>query len=115
MTQIYQHEEDSKRGDHTLSIVLGIRGTFHFTALFFTFSVTGFVFYYLNFFDAYTAGIFVLFLLPVFGYFLLWYRHVRKDESKADYTNTMRLNLISSVSLVVFFLWLSSRQLFPGI
>jgi len=115
MTQIYQHEEDAKRGDRTLSIVLGIRGTFHFTAIFFAISITGFVFYYLKYFDRYTAGIFILFLFPVLVYFLLWYRLARKDESKADFTNTMRLNLISSVGLSAFFLWLSFRHLFAGI
>src|SRR5688572_14873419 len=30
MTQIYQHEEDAKRGDRTFSMMLGIRGTFYF-------------------------------------------------------------------------------------
>lgn len=30
LTQIYQHEEDSKRGDRTLSILLGYRGFFCF-------------------------------------------------------------------------------------
>ena len=32
ITQVYQHKEDSERGDRTLSILLGIRGTFLFTA-----------------------------------------------------------------------------------
>lgn len=36
MTQVYQHEEDANRGDQTLSLKLGIRGTFHFTALMFS-------------------------------------------------------------------------------
>ena len=32
MTQIYQHEEDEKHGDVTLSRKLGIRGTFYFVS-----------------------------------------------------------------------------------
>src|SRR5690349_6999768 len=46
MTQIYQHEEDSNRGDITLSIKLGILGTFYFTAACFTLAVAGFVFFF---------------------------------------------------------------------
>ncbi|RZK46863.1 MAG: prenyltransferase, partial [Hymenobacter sp.] len=32
LTQIYQHQEDARRGDRTLSLRLGIRGTFGFAA-----------------------------------------------------------------------------------
>ena len=32
ITQVYQHKEDRERGDFTLSLSLGILGTFHFTA-----------------------------------------------------------------------------------
>ena len=46
MTQIYQHEEDRRRNDQTLSLKLGILGTFHFTAIFFTLAMGGF-FYFL--------------------------------------------------------------------
>ncbi|MGB3075605.1 MAG: UbiA family prenyltransferase, partial [Chitinophagales bacterium] len=35
MTQIYQHEEDAKHGDVTLSRMLGIHGTFVFTGIVF--------------------------------------------------------------------------------
>ena len=33
LTQVYQHEEDARRGDRTLSLRLGIRGTFVFAAV----------------------------------------------------------------------------------
>jgi 1,4-dihydroxy-2-naphthoate octaprenyltransferase len=33
MTQIYQHEEDARRGDKTFSLLLGIKETFIFTAV----------------------------------------------------------------------------------
>ncbi|HEX8350821.1 MAG TPA: UbiA family prenyltransferase, partial [Hymenobacter sp.] len=33
LTQVYQHTEDRERGDQTLSLVLGIRGTFVFAAI----------------------------------------------------------------------------------
>ena len=35
LTQVYQHGEDARRGDRTLSLLLGIKGTFAFSTLFF--------------------------------------------------------------------------------
>ncbi|MGB4774528.1 MAG: UbiA family prenyltransferase, partial [Daejeonella sp.] len=39
LTQVYQHQEDAKRGDKTLSMVLGIRGSFCFSACLFAMAV----------------------------------------------------------------------------
>jgi 1,4-dihydroxy-2-naphthoate octaprenyltransferase len=105
MTQVYQHEEDAKRGDHTLSLKLGIRGTFVFTAVVFSVAVAGFVFYFIEFFEVKYAYAFVLALFPVLAYFLFWFLKVWKDESKANYTYAMRLNFVSATCLNVFFIY----------
>ncbi|NJL74907.1 MAG: UbiA family prenyltransferase [Saprospiraceae bacterium] len=104
MTQIYQHEEDSKRGDLTLSIKLGVLGTFHFTALAFSISTAGFFLYFFHYFSWQTALIHVMCLTPVLLFFGYWYWKVRKDPSNADFEHTMRLNLVSSIMLNLFFL-----------
>ncbi len=41
MTQIYQHEEDAKHGDKTMSMLLGIRGTFIFVQVVFALAAIG--------------------------------------------------------------------------
>jgi 4-hydroxybenzoate polyprenyltransferase len=46
MTQIYQHEEDMKRGDKTLSVVLGIKGTFYFVGAVFGLVTIAFILYF---------------------------------------------------------------------
>ena len=107
MTQIYQHEEDSRRGDTTLSIKLGITGTFHFTAIFFTISTAGFFLYFTRFHSLSSAFAFLIALTPVLVYFAWWYMKTRQDPSRADFTNTMRLNWVSSVQLSLFFIYLS--------
>lgn len=104
MTQIYQHEEDGKRGDETISRKLGILGTFHFTALFFAFSCLGFVMFYYQYYSLGVAVSFQLSLTPILGFFAWWYFKVRGDRTKADFQNTMRLNLISSLVLNLYFL-----------
>ncbi|MEM9895776.1 MAG: UbiA family prenyltransferase [Bacteroidota bacterium] len=106
MTQVYQHGEDEKRGDLTISRILGILHTFHFTAIWFTFSTAGFVYYFRQYFALDTALLFLFALLPVLLFFGRWYFLVRKDRDMADYKNTMNLNLISSACLNAFFFYL---------
>ena len=106
MTQVYQHEEDSRRGDKTISLRLGILGTFVFTGIFFTCSVGGFWFYFLNYSPIGLQGaiVFQLLLLPVLVYFLRWFFQVRKDVKAADFERTMQLNWLSSMVFNIFFM-----------
>lgn len=103
MTQVYQHEEDGKRGDLTISRMLGIRGTFIFTMVFFSLAMGGFAWFYINWFDEiYAIGLFVA-LFPVLVYFLYWFWQVYKNPLKADFKSTMKLNFISATCFNLFF------------
>lgn len=104
MTQVYQHEEDYRRGDITLSYRLGVRGTFHFTGGVFVLVAGAFFLYYQRWFTIIEGGLFLLFLLPVLTYFVLWYRKVRGNPQHVNFRGTMRLNMISGVCLNAFFL-----------
>ena len=106
MTQVYQHDEDSKRGDFTISLMLGIRGTFFFVAVIFAFVTIGFFFYLKHFFSDFYGLVFLSALFPVLVYFLIWFSTVYKDEIKADYVHTMRLNFISATCLNFYFIFL---------
>lgn len=106
MTQVYQHEEDAKRGDRTFSLMLGIKGTFYFAALFFAAATAGFVLYLSSFFELKYAFTFLAVLSPVLIYFFYWFNLVRHDGSKANHQNTMRLNFISATCLNGFFIYL---------
>ncbi|MGC1241889.1 MAG: UbiA family prenyltransferase [Chryseosolibacter sp.] len=106
LTQVYQHEEDRKRGDHTLSAKLGIVGTFYFAASVFTLAITGFLFYFKFVFSEQYAWAFVSALLPVLAFFFYWFILILKESRKADYQHTMRLNLISAACLNAFFIYL---------
>jgi 1,4-dihydroxy-2-naphthoate octaprenyltransferase len=105
MTQIYQHEEDSKRGDKTLSILLGINGTFVFTAIVFAFATLGFVFYFVFFFKVKYALVFLASLAPVLLYFFVWFIQARNNIEVVNYSRTMWLNFISAVCLNGFFIY----------
>lgn len=106
MTQIYQHEEDAKRGDMTISRMLGIRGTFYFVGITFSIVTIGFILYFNNFFSAKYAWIFLGALFPVASYFFYWLLRAHRDTTKADYSHTMWLNFISATCLNIFFIYL---------
>lgn len=103
MTQVYQHQEDGRRGDRTLSLLLGIRGTFLFTASIFGAVSVAYFFYFWRYEGFYWAVGFELALLPVLVYFFSWFYAVWKEASRANFKSTMRLNLISAVCLNSFF------------
>jgi 1,4-dihydroxy-2-naphthoate octaprenyltransferase len=106
LTQVYQHESDSRRGDLTLSRILGIKGTFVFAQIWMVVGAALLVFSMIA-----ENAIEPLFLvaaasIPSFLYFFLWTRRVWIDQQQADFDNTMRYNIISSLSLSVgFILW----------
>ncbi len=103
MTQIYQHSEDRKRGDTTMSMLLGIKGTFIFTGLIFGITFLGFFLYLPQ-----TQFIqFILFNIPTIAFFNYWFFKTLKDERQANFKNTMWLNLLASVCLNgVYIYWI---------
>ncbi len=106
MTQVYQHGEDGRRGDHTISRMLGIKGTFYWTISVFSLGTAGFILYFFYYYSLTIALIFPVFMTPTLVYFLLWFLRVLKDEKAADYKSTMNLNKISSVSFILLFTFL---------
>lgn len=107
MTQIYQHEEDRKRGDITISLIAGIRGTFILTACLFVIGLVGFYIYYKN--DRIVQDFYALlvFMLPVFLYFNYWFVEVLKNKKAANFKHTMRFNALSSLCLIAYFSYLA--------
>jgi 1,4-dihydroxy-2-naphthoate octaprenyltransferase len=112
MTQVYQHEEDARRGDRTLSLLLGVRGTFIFVMAVFAAAAGLFGWYFSIFFSPATALRFGIHLAPVFLFFAFWFFRVWRNPAKADYGHTMWLNFISALSLNAFFirLWMDTSH-----
>lgn len=106
MTQIYQHEEDEKHGDMTISRKLGIRGTFYFVSAMFSVVTLGFILYFHTFVELKYAWTFLAALFPVIAYFFIWFFQVYQDQTKADFSHTMWLNFISATALNAYFIYL---------
>ncbi len=110
LTQVYQHEEDKIRGDKTLSLKLGIKGTFIFSGMAFGIAIAA-MFYLFKVYKSIELYIcFLVFMLPTFIFFNVWANKVWNDNLKANFKNTMRLNMISSLSfsLGMAFIWWKS-------
>ncbi len=105
MTQVYQHEEDAKRGDRTISLMLGITGTFTFVLIIFTLAAAGYVWYFYSFYELRFGIVFLMSLSPVVVFFLIWFFLVLKNPTKANFSNTMWLNFLSALCLNGFFFW----------
>jgi 1,4-dihydroxy-2-naphthoate octaprenyltransferase len=104
MTQIYQHDEDEKRGDRTFSLLLGIKGTFVWTMSIFTIASSLFVWYFISYYSLNIGLVFLVMMSPVVFFFLKWMIDAWQDKTKANYKSTMRLNLLSAVCFNTFFI-----------
>jgi len=113
LTQIYQHEQDKADGVKTISMQLGIKGTFLFSgAAFFLLGlcmVSYLAFYKQNLAE---AVLFLLILSPVVFYFSVWMKNTFKNETEANFENTMKMNQIGAYSMNVFFILLFLNSIY---
>lgn len=104
LTQAYQHAEDAKRGDKTLSIALGINGTFVFAGMSFLLAAILLSLTYWVDGKIWNIPLFLIFTAPSVYYFFRWYGKVKKDIEQVNYRNTMKMVTISAICLNLFFI-----------
>jgi 1,4-dihydroxy-2-naphthoate octaprenyltransferase len=105
LTQVYQHEEDHRRGDITLSLKLGILGTFYFTSIWFLISGMAFVYYFFASGAGWAVWWFLGCTSPLVVYFFYWFSLVQKEPQKyASHKMAMLMNKISASTLNFFFI-----------
>jgi len=97
LTQIYQHEADTKDGVKSISSRLGYRGTFIFTAIVYSIAFMVLAYHFFSELDGDKFFVLATCMLPILVYFFIWARKVWKDISAASFSNTMRMNLLASV------------------
>jgi 1,4-dihydroxy-2-naphthoate polyprenyltransferase len=97
LTQIYQHKQDKADGVNTLSSRLGYTGTFIFTGLIYLFAMAVLGYYLISSLQQTNFLIIQIFFIPVLVYYLWWFGKVIKNTDAANFTNTMRMNLLASV------------------
>ena len=104
ITQIYQHESDREDGVKTLSMLLGKKSTFIFTALLFSMAT---LFVYFSFHSDTAINNFWLFnivMLPSTIYFIYWAKRSFKNSTHINFKNAMNMLMLSSMLSNLYFL-----------
>lgn len=111
LTQIYQHQEDARRGDRTLSLRLGIRGTFVFAAggLLAGAATMGLAYWLRG--ELRNLLIFLVATGPVVALFGRWAGLAWRNPALANFEWTMRMNKVSSICLSAAFIAMLAGRL----
>jgi 1,4-dihydroxy-2-naphthoate octaprenyltransferase len=104
LTQIYQHKEDKKEGVKTISSLLGFKGTFIFTAIVYCIAFATLCYYFFLSLEAKEFYVLATCMLPVLVYFFIWGAKVWKNTGYADFSNTMRMNVLASLCTNIGFI-----------
>ena len=106
LTQVYQHDEDRRRGDRTISMLVGVRGTFLLSGAIFLAAACLFVWHFAVLkASPGRAAAFLLIQTPLVLYFTYWAWLAFRDARQADFRHAMMMNLLSSALNNVFFVW----------
>ncbi len=106
ITQVYQHRQDAADGVKTISILLGIRGTFLFCASMYCI-VAGLLFsYFFNTQQVWQFCLLLIFFVPIIVYVGRWVNKVWQNEALADFKHTMQLNWLASTCTNLAFITL---------
>jgi 1,4-dihydroxy-2-naphthoate octaprenyltransferase len=103
ITQIYQHKEDSERGDFTISYKLGTMGTFIFSGSLFLVACAIAWHYFNSFYNSQHFLVFIYSLVPVVMYFFYWSGKTYLNKAFADYEHAMGMTFVSSSCMIICF------------
>ncbi len=105
LTQVYQHGEDAARGDKTMSMLLGVRGTFIFGWIFLAVATALFALYYIVAeASPLKAALYLLSQSPVIAYLAIWTSRVFRDPLAANYRGMAGMNILASTLMNAFFI-----------
>ncbi|MEP6676036.1 MAG: UbiA family prenyltransferase [Ferruginibacter sp.] len=109
LTQIYQHRQDFEDGVITISYKLGYMGTFLFCAIVYGFAWILMAQYFISKEAWYKLVMVSIFFIPVIVYFISWFGKVKKDNSAANFKNTMKMNWLAAgctnTAFIILLIW----------
>jgi 1,4-dihydroxy-2-naphthoate octaprenyltransferase len=115
LTQIYQHDSDRERGDKTISMTLGIKGTFLFSAFMFALGFALLLITYYQQTRLIAIGILLIASFPIGFYFIRWMWLSWQDEDHVNHRNTMNMNAIASLGLSAAFIGILVLEHYLGV
>lgn len=102
LTQMYTHQQDANRGDLTISLRLGIKGTFTLGLVAFLVAILLMGLHFYNVKKLFHFYLFLLFLSPVAAYFFWWRKNAKIQPLVANYTFTRLFVMITTISMGLF-------------
>lgn len=105
LSQIYQHTQDRADGVTSISMLLGYRGTFLFSAALFILGTLCFCFHFMVI-DPWSVLTFSICLFPSTVYFFFWAWDVWKSTAAANYQRSMRMSILSAIGMNLCFIFL---------
>ena len=106
ISQIYQHQQDAKDGVTTISMLLGIKGTFIFCAAMYCVVFALLFSYFFSKGNLLPFYLLQIFFLPIIVYFARWVWLVWRNNFLADFKHTMQLNWLASTCTNLAFITL---------
>jgi len=113
LTQIYQHEADKKDGVISISYKLGYIGTFVFSGILFAIATLLLFYYFRSKHQQFDLLLFIIMILPAAYFLTAWFNKVRNNIVHANFENTMKMNLLTSVCMNLYFTILIFINLLP--
>jgi 1,4-dihydroxy-2-naphthoate polyprenyltransferase len=96
ITQVYQHKADAADGVKTISMLLGVRGTFIFCGIMYTLAFGMLFFIYQSRQQLSDFLVLQLFFLPVIFFFIRWLLAVWRNPAAAGFRQTMQMNWLAA-------------------
>ena len=104
LTQIYQHRQDKEDGVKTMSMLLGYKGTFIFSAICYFLSMLFIGYYFAGNLELDRFLVLISIMFPTLLFFLWWFIAVKKNTAAANFKNAMKMNWIAACCSNVGFL-----------
>ena len=102
LTQMHTHTDDLKRGDLTISIRLGLKGTFALSLVMLLLAISFMGLHLYNTRNVFHFYLFLFFLSPVAAYFFWWRKYTRLEPMFANYRFTRLFVIITTICMSLF-------------
>lgn len=108
LSQIYQHDQDRDDGVKTISMLLGVRGTFVFSQIMFSLlGILLFYYFYMIKNEIISVIVIAVCLAPTLYQFTKWMKACFRNANAANYENTMKTNTLGAYSINTLFIILT--------
>ncbi len=104
LTQVYQHAADRDDGVQTISFLIGKRGTFIYCGIIFAIATLLIFITFKNQDNLWHFYLFAICMMPMIFFFFSWMIKVWKNESNANFKNSLMMNILAALCTAVCFL-----------